>query len=657
MAVLTIPFSSFIAARAAIVYGQAAGHKRAFSLRKLLAVADRGWWNPFILARLFSAGGRRRLGSPLLYYAFLVCALGGLNWPLQQLLVSEVTILVESLPSKVTPLVSDADITGLSQVKSIETVGDTRSLINYATQYDSQPNIWRTPDSVCNSSMSWAYSCVSNSNQGGIATQFYPLRGNSSFVSIPVNSATTGIISDHAFRFNTSVASEEVSDESYPDSCGGPGSFSASTLTNLSSLDASYNVPSSADGMMEVKVCALGDSQNFPWNLTRNRQDISEEVYIHFNSVAMSFLTNGSRIASWTQRIRANTTAGYFMLPNYMNNYQTGPLLETFDLATSFDPENIIVDQEESMDGKNSLSFFYERRYRDTSQAASIPGLFMPYRGTYFKRQGCSLQVARYGYPDPTPVSSPALGPLLTATKALFGPSTFFANRANSTPTLPNITSLSLDECSEPIPFTYLSNTNTEDTTSWRYATLKPCASDTNSTYFNDLAAWLGQLFANYDNPQTTSVFTQGAFFANKANLGRASTEQAYRRILFKDDGTSVEIFAIRPWAIAFLSTIIGLHLVGLVIMAFYAGLHPTWTESFDAFAMLRIGVQLAERKDVRAQMPLLGNAETEDTAILDRTDGIIGEDIDAVETENVGRLVVGGHGQVEKGKRYLVFQ
>lgn len=76
MAVLTIPFSSFIAARAAIVYGQAAGNKRAFSLRKLLAVADRGWWNPFILARLFSAGGRRRLGSPLLYYAFLVCALG-----------------------------------------------------------------------------------------------------------------------------------------------------------------------------------------------------------------------------------------------------------------------------------------------------------------------------------------------------------------------------------------------------------------------------------------------------------------------------------------------------------------------------------------------------------------------------------------------------
>ncbi|PYH70632.1 uncharacterized protein BO88DRAFT_362463 [Aspergillus vadensis CBS 113365] len=623
MAVLTIPFSSFIAARAAIVYGQAAGNERNFSLRKMLAVADRGWWNPFILARLFSAGGRRRLGSPLLYYAFLVCALGGLNWPLQQLLVSEVTILVESLPSKVTPLISDADITGLSQVKSIETVGDTRSLINYATQYDSQPNIWRTPDSVCNSSMSWAYSCVSNSNQGGIATQFYPLRGNSSFVSIPVNSVTTGIISDHAFRFNTSVASEEVSEEGYPDSCGGPGSFSASTLANLSGLDVSYNVPISADGMMEVKVCALGDSQSFPWNLTRNRQDIAEEAYIHFNSVAMSFLTNGSRIASWTQRIRANTTAGYFMLPNYMNNYQTGPLLETFDLAASFDPENFIVDQEESMDV----------RALDDSH------------------------VLGYGYPDPMPVSSPALGPLLTATKALFGPSTFFANRANSTPTLPNITSLSLDECSEPIPFTYLSTTNTKDTTSWRYATLKPCASDTNSTYFNDLAAWLGQLFANYDNPQTTSVFTQGAFFANKANLGRASTEQAYRRILFKDDGTSVEIFAIRPWAIAFLSTIIGLHLVGLVIMAFYAGLHPTWTESFDAFAMLRIGVQLAERKDVRAQMPLLGNAETEDTAILDRTDGVIGEDIDAVETENVGRLVVGGHGQVKKGKRYLVFQ
>ena len=264
--------------------------------------------------------------------------------------MSEITILVESLPSKVTPLVSDADITGLSQVKSIETVGDTRALIHYATQYDSQPNIWRTPDSICNASMSWAYSCVGNSDQAGNATHMNPLRGNSSFVSIPVNSATTGIISNHAFRFNTSVASEEVSEDAYPENCGGPGSFSASTLANLSALDASYDVPSSANGMMEVKVCALGDLQTFPWNLTRNRQDIAEEAYIHFNSVAMSFLTNGSRIASWTQRIRANTTAGYFMLPNYMNNYQTGPLLETFDLATSFDPENVIVDQKESTD-------------------------------------------------------------------------------------------------------------------------------------------------------------------------------------------------------------------------------------------------------------------------------------------------------------------
>ncbi|PYI02326.1 hypothetical protein BO78DRAFT_410745 [Aspergillus sclerotiicarbonarius CBS 121057] len=573
MAVATIPFSSFIASRAAVVYAQASGNNRTFNLRKMLAVADRGWWNPFILAQLLSPGGWRRLGSPLLFYAFLICALGSVNWPLQQLFVSEVTTYVESLPSQVMPLLADADITGLSQVQSITTVGDTRASINYATQYDSQPNIWRTPDSVCNSSMSWAYSCERDSVEGGYATYFYDLRGNSTFVSVPVNSATTGIISDHAFRFNTSVVSGEVSEDSYPDTCGGPGSFSASTVANLSDLDASYQIPESANGVMEFKVCALGDSQLFPWNLTRNRQDIAEEAYVYFNSVAMSFLTNGSRTTSWTQRIRANTTAGYFMLPNYMNNYETGPLLERFDLSASHDPENVFVRQEEDMNVLNLNN----------------------------------SHVLGYDYPDPTTVTSPALGPLLTATKALFGPSTFFANRANSTPTLPNITSSSLDACSEPIPFTYLSNTNTGDI-SWRYDTLKPCASDSNSTYFNDLAAWIGQLFANYDYPQTTSVFTQGAFFANKANLGRASTVQAYRRILFKDDGTPVEIFDIRPWAIALLSVIIGLHMVGLMILALYAGYHPTWTETFDAFAMLRIGVQLAERKDMCAQLPLLGH-------------------------------------------------
>ncbi|PYH93436.1 hypothetical protein BO71DRAFT_420098 [Aspergillus ellipticus CBS 707.79] len=621
MAVLTIPFSSFIAARAAVVYAQTADSARAFSLRKMLALADRGWWNPFILMRLLFPGGWRQSGSPLLLYAFAICALGTLNWPLQQLLVSQENIFVASFLAQPTPLLEDADIMGLSQVHSLMTIGDTRASIKYASQYDSQPSIWQTPDSVCNTSMSWAYSCVTTKTKEGSVAEMYPLRGNSSFVSVPANSITTGIMEGHAFRFNTSVTSEEVSEDAFPDTCSGSGSFSTSTVANLSDLDSSYNIPDSAKGVMEFKVCATGDSQQFPWNLTRNRQDIEEAVYIQFNAVAMSFLTNGSHTSTWTQRIRANTSAGYFMLPNYQNNGQAGPLLETFNLSAAHDPENVMISQSEEMNPQDLNS----------------------------------EQVLGYDYPNPTIVTSPALGPLLTATMALFGPSTFFADRANSTPTL-NTTSASVSECSDPVPFSYISETTTNDNTNWRYTPLGSCASPSNTPSFNDLNAWLTQLFANYDYPETDNVFTQAAFFANKANLGRASTVQGYSRILFKDEGTGVDIFRIRPWAIAFISVIIGLHILGLVALTIYAGHHPTWTESFDSLAMLRIGAHIAQRKDLGTALPLLGPVRCDETGMLDHLDGFVGEDPDALDSHDAGRLVLGGRGRWRRGRGYLVF-
>ncbi|PWY92834.1 hypothetical protein BO70DRAFT_357965 [Aspergillus heteromorphus CBS 117.55] len=625
LAVLTIPFSSFIAARAAVVYAQTADTARAFSLRKMLALADRGWWNPFILMRLVLPGGWRQSGSPLLLYAFAVCALGTLNWPLQQLLVSQETIFVATELAEPTPFLEDADITGLSQVHSVMTVGDTRAAIEYASQYASQPSIWRTPESQCNTSMSWAYSCATQYLKGGTyVSNMYTLRGNSSFVSVPANSITTGIVEDHAFRFNTTVVAEGVPADAFPDTCGGSGSFSTSSVANLSELDSAYDIPDSAKGVMEFRVCAMGDSQQFPWNLTRNRQDIEEEAYIQFNAVAMSFLTNGCHTTSWTQQIRANTTAGYFMLPNYQTNNEAGPLLETFNLSSSHDPENVMISQSEGMN------------IHDLNNS----------------------KVLGYDYPNPTVVASPALGPLLTATIALFGPSTFFANRANSTPTL-TTTSTSVDECSDPVPFSYISETTTHDNTNWRYSPLGSCASPSNTTSFNDLNAWLTQLFANYDYPETSDVFTQAAFFANKANLGRAATVQGYSRILFKDEGTSVDIFHIRPWAIALISVIVGLHVLGLAGLTVYAGYHPTWTESFDSFAMLRIGAQIAARNDAAHRLPLLGHVRSDEMGMLDGLDGFIGEDTDtrAQDVQDAGRLVLGGRGRLRRGRQYLVFR
>jgi hypothetical protein len=218
-------------------------------------------------------------------------------------------------------LLEDADITGLSQVQSTMTVGDTIVLMNYGSQLDSQPNIGRTLDSRCNFSMSWIESCSPVGEIDGIAENDYDLRGNSTFVSVAVNSMTSGVLEGHAFHFNTSAFTEPVAEDAFPEACSGPGSFYTATVANLSDIGPMYQIPESAHGMMEFKVCGPGDTTKFPWNPTRNRQDIEEEVYIQFNSVAMSFLTNGSHTAGWTQRTSAKITAGYFILPNYENNY------------------------------------------------------------------------------------------------------------------------------------------------------------------------------------------------------------------------------------------------------------------------------------------------------------------------------------------------
>ena len=62
------------------------------------------------------------------------------------------------------------------------------------------------------------------------------------------------------------------------------------------------------------------DLTQSPWKTTRARQDFSEELYIN--------ITGGFNQPGGFYRVTVKTTAGYFELPNYMNNLAPGPLLE-----------------------------------------------------------------------------------------------------------------------------------------------------------------------------------------------------------------------------------------------------------------------------------------------------------------------------------------
>jgi hypothetical protein len=121
------------------------------------------------------------------------------------------------------------------------------------------------------------------------------------------------------------------------------------------------------------------------------------------------------------------------------------------------------------------------------------------------------------------------------------------------------------------------------------------CASNNPADYFNDLNNLLLNLFLDPrpGGSMTQATFTQAVFYANKAALTRAAATEKYCRTLLIDAGAEAEIPQIYPAALGILSVIIALHLAGLIALAYYASKQPTWTETLDAFAMLKLGLEL----------------------------------------------------------------
>ncbi|PGH13598.1 hypothetical protein AJ79_03591 [Helicocarpus griseus UAMH5409] len=546
MAVLSIPISSAICARAAVAYLQ---NKKSstFKLSEAITLADRGWWDPIVASALLHPRHRHLHSSKFLLIATSVCALGATIWPLQAIFVNEATVPLvlrnDVGPSTRDTLTYDADISGLSQVNSTQIISATTAAINTGTYWDSQPNIWRAPDSKCNGTsqhIAWSRSCRITGDLNGnlVRESTYKLLGESSFVSNVVNTANTGLFQSHSFRFNSSVHCTNVTEDMFPRPCNG---FSSSTSIN-----------STDTNRRGFEICAPGDMHRFPWNMTRDRQDIEEEVFLQFNGPAMSFLSEGMNNSSYTQRCTAQTTAGYSMLPNY-KNANLGPLLDKFNLSASYDLR--MVFQTDGVLGSG----------------------YLPPDKTLGE-----------AYPIPDTSKTPALGPLLTATISLFGTSSFFAIRANATSN--STSNPSTDNCTDPVPFHYISRTGTTPYLV-DHIPQPACVADDPSNYHEDLNSWLSNLFLNPS--QTEVMFSQAVFYANKATISRAAAVQKYRRMILTDPGVQAKVLRISTAAIVGISVVMFLHLAGLVALAYSASKLPTWTETLNAFAVLKLGLLL----------------------------------------------------------------
>ncbi|PHH66098.1 hypothetical protein CDD82_1578 [Ophiocordyceps australis] len=116
--------------------------------------------------------------------------------------------------------------------------------------------------------------------------------------------------------------------------------------------------------------------------------------------------------------------------------------------------------------------------------------------------------------------------------------------------------------------------------------------------------------------PVVENAFTVAAFLAVDA---LASAKPSHNIDFKYDLGVDTLVPVMSPVAMAFISAQLCLFLGSLLAMALYSALKPRWTLQLDAFAMMRIGAQAAER------FPLLVTRKVQKYSILDETPGWIG--------------------------------
>lgn len=133
--------------------------------------------------------------------------------------------------------------------------------------------------------------------------------GPNFFVTALQNGTVTGVLREHAMRLNSSIQCEQVSQEKFPSTCPGRRPFSTSFSNDL----------------LDIRVCAPGEYGIFPWTLSRNRQDITEQLFLDAEDRRDAAAYPA---ANFTLHCKSSTTRGYFELGNSRNQQAYGPLLE-----------------------------------------------------------------------------------------------------------------------------------------------------------------------------------------------------------------------------------------------------------------------------------------------------------------------------------------
>ncbi|KAK4157427.1 hypothetical protein C8A00DRAFT_11766 [Chaetomidium leptoderma] len=575
-ALAALPVIYALLARAAVVFSQRTNRAKTLNVRQLFGLADRRFLRRYLAGNdNLARGDRARTSLNLLGCLLILLAL--ILPPIRAILVyTEPRLFPEAFSSgKGFPSIyphawSSARVVGLDppvhRIREIPgrlAVEKTRhALINtFPTEW--QTTAWYDPDTS-----------DAGLGHGSLVPGRY-------FASAVPRDTATGMYKQHALRMNSSSWCNDIAPSEFPASCPG---------APLHTLDLSYD-----NANLTVQVCVPGvTSRDSPWNDTENRQDLTEVMYINVPSPD----PRAAKYRGLSMRCIGQTSMGYFELGNSFNGRRFGSLLPTF----KFPAKNAGEFTDEVTDAPR----FEERHGR-------------PEPKDYMYRAAYSLNTAP--------------GPLAITAHALFGQESFF-DLAQSI-TQPNDT-LSQALCRlSPIPFQRMSDdlrrcepedpeTSRGTDSQGRFASYYGWANDRVYGLVKDLQR---------SNDSLDSLLNTGMYLASKATLELAVVTYGSTRprdlgkpnqILYAE-GVELRTPVLSTVALAVVSVLWGLQVIGILALLWYIYSVPTWTGTLDALAMARVVGLLAARDGRLLRSDGLWKLTEEQLRELESMDGLVG--------------------------------
>ena len=462
---------------------------------------------------------------------------------------------------------------------------------------DSQPNLWRSGNGAVNLTSLAAALEKANDRSG---YQRLPLEYFTS--ALPIGS-NTGVLRYLGLRMNTSIDCQLVPQTLFPATCSSDNGFYRD-FSNMNDSDPddfySGTLPPGHPSY-RGRICAPGEVLASPWKETPNRQDIQEDLWIDFT---FSNLTLPKRYggyypladrANFTQHCTSNSTLGFFEVPNYWNGNIVGPLLT--------EPPSVS----------------HNKTYKNTFAS-----------NTDF-------------YDQKVP------GPLMASTLAIFGQDTVFDLLAEpKTNEVMQYSSLSQAFCSQVrYPFSGLVTKSTVNKDSYK---LEPfsnwdvptnnldCQSKRDRGSSSDLLIALMTFMPQFADPiNTIAALTLTTYSVHK-HIFTTSIDSLTPNV-YQWDGSKHQKPDMSTAAMIVITLLLLFQLCGLGSLAVYAYIRPSWTETLDAKAILKVGAGIAQTENARDHIPngvRLATSNKEMASLLDQTEGWAGRALRSKDTGEV---------------------